>query len=434
MADLSCQSELQSLSEPFLAYARAFDPQLVSCESAAVVAARAGQICKAAASLQAVAAARASESRSYSDGYKDAADALAARTGVTRRDAERTLQTGKRLAEQPEVRDAALSGDLSPRQAEAITDTVAVNPGACAELLAEANGASLSELEDLARRRKADVVDREQRRQQQHRQRSVSFYPDRDGLWHLHASGPAAMGMQIETALVALAEKYYDKARGSGEHEPTVAYRFDALLGLATGEDTAVGTGSKVIMRIDKTALERGAVLPGELSEIDGSGPVAVSVVQDAVASGAFLAVVVTGEGGAVERVAHLGVAKKARALFADTVAFARAVEDKAVQVRGACHGARNLNAHEQTALEFSSPSCVVKGCSRRLGLERDHRNDWSRTLVTRFDEIDRLCQFHHDMKTRANWMLVAGTGKRAMVPPGDPRHPHYKPPPQLTG
>ncbi|HEV2361645.1 MAG TPA: hypothetical protein VGS21_08080, partial [Acidimicrobiales bacterium] len=408
-----------------VAFAASFDPCLVAPERRGSFVEGATRMQSAWGTIAALTAAQIGRDDKFCQGYKDAADALASRSGVTRRDAERTLQTGKRLAEQDDVREAALAGRLSPRQAEAITDTVAVNPGAAAELLAGANGASLAELEELARKRKADVVDLEERRRTQHRQRSVSFYPDRDGLWHLHASGPAAVGMQIESALVALADKYYDKARGSGEHEPTAAYRFDALLGLATGEDQAVSSGSKVIIRIDKEALERGAVRQGELSEIDGSGPVAVSVAQDAVAAGAFLAVVVTGEDGSVERVAHLGVAKKARALLKDTVAFARAVEDKAVQVKGACHGARNLNSFEQTALEFSSPGCVVKGCPRHLRLERDHRNDFSKTRVTRHDEIDRLCQTHHDLKTQSNWMLVAGTGKREMVPPGDPRHPH---------
>jgi hypothetical protein len=38
---------------------------------------------------------------------------------------------------------------------------------------------------------------------------------------------------------------------------------------------------------------------------------------------------------------------------------------------------------------------------------------------------LDRMCDHHHDMKTRKGWMLVIGTGKRAFVAPEDPRHPN---------
>ena len=48
----------------------------------------------------------------------------------------------------------------------------------------------------------------------------------------------------------------------------------------------------------------------------------------------------------------------------------------------------------------------------------------------TRVDETDRLCEHDHDLKTFHGWALVAGTGKRPMVPPHDPRHPKNKPPP----
>jgi len=35
-----------------------------------------------------------------------------------------------------------------------------------------------------------------------------------------------------------------------------------------------------------------------------------------------------------------------------------------------------------------------------------------------------RIRDGHHDKKTYDGWALVAGSGKRPMVPPDDPRHP----------
>ena len=60
------------------------------------------------------------------------------------------------------------------------------------------------------------------------------------------------------------------------------------------------------------------------------------------------------------------------------------------------------------------------------MRLERDHREDWSKTKFTVLDFLDLLCHHHHALKTRSNWGLVEGRGKRAFVPPGDPRHPHH--------
>jgi hypothetical protein len=37
---------------------------------------------------------------------------------------------------------------------------------------------------------------------------------------------------------------------------------------------------------------------------------------------------------------------------------------------------------------------------------------------------LDRLCHHDHGLKTREGWSLVEGRGRRAFVPPDDPRHP----------
>ena len=73
---------------------------------------------------------------------------------------------------------------------------------------------------------------------------------------------------------------------------------------------------------------------------------------------------------------------------------------------------------------------CTREDCTRTQRLENDHREDWARTKHNRLDESDPLCGHDHDLKTYFGWALVAGTGKRPMVPPDDPRHPDYRAPP----
>ena len=56
--------------------------------------------------------------------------------------AKRALETGRRLAEQPEVAAAALAGALSLEQATAISDAVAADPAKAGELIDKAKRSS----------------------------------------------------------------------------------------------------------------------------------------------------------------------------------------------------------------------------------------------------------------------------------------------------
>ncbi|HEX2698823.1 MAG TPA: hypothetical protein VHM89_01290, partial [Acidimicrobiales bacterium] len=75
------------------------------------------------------------------------------------------------------------------------------------------------------------------------------------------------------------------------------------------------------------------------------------------------------------------------------------------------------------------SPTCQVTGCDVVARLETDHRLDWADTHMTLLEWLERMCTAHHDKKTYEGWALVAGKGKRDMVPPDDPRHPKNQDP-----
>ncbi len=155
------------------------------------------------------------------------------------------------------------------------------------------------------------------------------------------------------------------------------------------------GSRAKVIVRVDLPALLRGYPLSGELAELVGYGPVAVSVIRDLIDSGD---------------------------------PFLTAVATRGVDVVGIAHLGRRPTAHQRTALEWLYPTCAVEGCSAVARLEMDHREDWAASHITLFSLIDRLCPHHHRLKTRENWGLVDGRGKRDFVPPTDRRHPRHAP------
>jgi hypothetical protein len=107
---------------------------------------------------------------------------------------------------------------------------------------------------------------------------------------------------------------------------------------------------------------------------------------------------------------------------------FLAAVVTRGVAVVGVAHLGRRPTVHQQSALEWLYPSCAVEGCAAATWLENDHRADWAKTHFTVLDLLDRLCTHHHDRKSLDGWGLVAGRGKRAFVPPEDPRHPRHAP------
>ena len=126
-----------------------------------------------------------------------------------------------------------------------------------------------------------------------------------------------------------------------------------------------------VIVRVDLAALRRGRALPGELSEIEGHGPVPVQVVQSLI-DDAFLACVFT-EAGDIKAVAHLG---------------------------------RTINQHLRTALALRDKHCVVPGCGVGYSLEIDHVLPLESGGDTRLDNLALLCSHHHRKKTYEGWTL----------------------------
>jgi hypothetical protein len=61
-----------------------------------------------------------------------------------------------------------------------------------------------------------------------------------------------------------------------------------------------------------------------------------------------------------------------------------------------------------------------VPGCDQRRGLERDHRNTFSRTRVTKLADLAKLCRWHHYQKTYLGYTYRGGPGTWEWIPPED--------------
>ena len=394
------------LREALGRYASSFDPSLLSTEQAAGAVAEAAAIENIAATLKGLAAVRAEAAGAWkAAGDRSAAHHLARTTGTSVSQAGEVLATARRLEKLPAAAAAARAGELSASQAAAVAEAATVDPSAEGRLVAKAKSCSLGELrEECARTKAAARPDAETRRRAIHAERFLRSYLDAEGAWNLRVRDNPEVGAEIMAAIEAVRDRLFRQARAEGRQEPSEAYAADALAELAraggaggagagAGGARPAGARAKIIVRVDLDALLRGYLARGEVCELAGFGPVAVSAVRDLLDSGdPFLAAVVT-KGQEVAGVAHLG---------------------------------RRPTAAQQTALEWLYPTCAVEGCSSIAWLENDHRIDWAKSRVTVLDLLDRLCSHHHDLKSLDGWGLVEGRGKRAFVPRDDRRHPRW--------
>jgi hypothetical protein len=358
---------------------------------------------------------------------------LARKSGSSVGVARTALETSKKVAELPNTEAAMRRGELSRSQANEIASAAAANPSAEQSLLSKAANSSLPELRQACARTRAQAdPDPEATHRRIHRDRRLRRWTDGEGAWNLAARGTGDSGSRFNAALDPIIDELFHAARKQGRHEPREAYAFDALVELArrhgapgvpsrtdagesaTGRrpvggdgDTAAPDGESAatrprsvdpthlaLLRVDFEALVRGRTDGDELCEIAGVGPVPVDA---------------------------------ARRLLGESIL--KLVITKGVAVANVTHIGRGPSIAQRVALLWSSPACTVLGCPRlhRQGIQHDHRTPWTAVHETTLENIDRLCGHHHDLKTRRDWALVPGTGRRPMVPPDDPRHPDYR-------
>ena len=310
------------------------------------------------------------------------------------------MENSKHVAALPSVAEAMRAGVLSGAQVSAIVPAAAADPNAVGRLLATAETTNVNELREAClRTRAAADPDRDTTHRRIHAERCAWTYVDAEGAWNLVARGTVDQGARFEAALEPVLDELFTKARVDGRRVPRDTYAFDALIRLAAREPAEkksrrfnprfVG-----IVRVDAEALARGHVEGDEVCEIAGAGPIPVRVARDLLGE-AILKLVVT-KGVDVVNVTHLG---------------------------------RSATAAQRIALLWSSPKCANVACSSTF-VQLDHRDPWANNKQTKLDNIDPLCHHDHDLKTYEGWSLVEGTGRRAFVPPDDPRHPRNKPPP----
>ncbi len=121
---------------------------------------------------------------------------------------------------------------------------------------------------------------------------------------------------------------------------------------------------------------------PGEVCEIVGGGPIAVSVAQR---------------------------------LLDDS--FLKLLLVDGADVRAVSHPGRTIPARLRSAIEELHPECDVEGCHVTRHLEIDHNLPIEEGGPTALRNLDRLCGHHHEHKHRHRLRLVGEPGRMRFIP-----------------
>jgi hypothetical protein len=317
-------------------------------------------------------------------GYRSVAAWMAAQTGTSVGPAIATLEMAKLLEGLPVVAAAFRDGLLSEVQAREIADVACEVPGAEAQLVEAAQKLTLRGLRDECQRVEAAAhIDEDKRHRRVHQHRHIRGWVRR-GVGHMKAEMTPDELARVMARIDDRTNDIVAEAIRGRWFESREAHSVDALLDLlGPGGPGPAGPATMVHVVVDYEALVRGHTVTGEQCEIPGIGPIPVSVAQ-AMSQDAILKVLVT----------------------------------KGVDVVTVAHAGYTIPAHLRTALDVRDPTCIVPGCDIRRNLQKDHRNSYNRTRVTKLEDLAHLCRWHHYQKTFLGYTYRGGPGTWEWIPP----------------
>ena len=238
-----CQ-QISEIRRAIAAFGSEFDACLLSGSQAQSVVRDTAAIESIAANIKALASARAHETNVWQgSGHRSASEALSRQTGIPVGSAKNAIDTGKRLASQPDLSRAALTGELSAAQTSLIAGAAEVDPNSASRLIEVAGRSSLAELKDEVARTKAAAIDIEARHRAIRAKRRLRAWTDPEGGWHLAGYGNPEDGAQIMAAITPGRDQLFRRARREGTREHPDAYTFDALVQLAKEITSDDGSG-----------------------------------------------------------------------------------------------------------------------------------------------------------------------------------------------
>jgi hypothetical protein len=355
-----------------------FDPACWSGDDAARLAEVAASGERFMATIKILAARRAAATGCWAraSGAVSAEQWLATISGMSEGAAREELMTASRLDVLDATAEAMRAGRLSVGQAAHVTAAAAVDPNAEQHLLEVAERSGVRELREGKERVIAAASDEVRAHQQAVRERHLRTWT-RGLATHGSFSGPTEQVATILAALEPLERKQFEAARAAGEHESQGAYRFDALVDLATaGAPTTVATRSEPVVRV-RVGLRRllggGSALGEEMCEIPGVGLVPTAHAREVLSHGLLELVISDG-----------------------------------VDVQNVVSKTRYIPEPLKIALEErDGKRCKIRECARTIATERHHVEPFADHGITSYRVLGDVCPDHHDLITHRGYTVV---------------------------
>ena len=385
-----------------------FDPARLSGPDARTVVELFALLEKLAAAGKLLAAGRLDETGAWADGgHRDVEAFLALTAGTSVGAARGAMGTARRVKSQPHVLAGLRAGSLSAVQAEVVAAAVDADPNCEEALLERSRTAGLKGLKSecdrvtaAARSRDAETANYERI----YRERILRHRTLADGSGRIEIQGPLDRTAQIMAALEPLERELFEQNRKTKTIVHPDAVAFDATVAMAEhfarsrarGENECVSdstTSAKsaktrssrplamIVVHVSHAAYEWGWTEPGEICEIEGLGPVPVSVARRLASDAIMKAVVIDGVD--ITRIAHLG---------------------------------RTIPAHLRTGVEVRDRRCIIVGCEIDRHLEIDHNTPVAAGGETSLENLGRLCHHHHAMKTLRDLRRIGPFGNQTLV------------------
>jgi hypothetical protein len=76
----------------------------------------------------------------------------------------------------------------------------------------------------------------------------------------------------------------------------------------------------------------------------------------------------------------------------------------------------RSIPVALATAVRAQRRSCVIEGCEVDRHLELDHNIPYAQGGPTNRENLDPLCGYHHDLKTRGDLRRLGPPGRQRLV------------------
>ena len=319
------------------------------------------------------------------EGFRSVAAWMASKTGTAVGPAIATMEMAALLSDLPVVAEAFRAGRLSEAQARDIAPVAAEVPGTAEQLVEAAGKLTLRSLQEECRRvEAAAAVDEDDRYRQVHRRRTIRSWVDRHNIGRLSATMTPDQLAWVMGAIDRQASVIAGGAIRGGWFESWDAHRVDALIELLLPEGGGPAPPATMVhVVVDYDALMRGPSAAGDQCEIPGVGPIPVTLARQ-MAEDCILKILLT----------------------------------KGLDVMAVAHAGYTIPAHLRTALDARDPKCIVPGCDGRRRLQKDHRNAFGRTQVTKLEDLAHLCPYHHYLKTFCGYTYRGGPGTWEWIPP----------------